>query len=76
MQGTGCGRLDRGRPYALEGMARRELQAAGGTLGQVQHSSQVEMSFPLPETAAAALVVKLNEAGHGQMCWLGGDEAA
>lgn len=63
-------------PYALEGLARRELQAAGGTLGQVQHTAQVEMTFTLPEPAAAPLVAKLNEAGHGQMRWLGVDEAA
>jgi len=62
-------------PYALEGMARRELQAAGATLGQVQRSAQVEMNFTLPEPAAAPLVAKLNEAGHGQMRWLEVDEA-
>ncbi|TXT40353.1 MAG: hypothetical protein FD135_1377 [Comamonadaceae bacterium] len=62
-------------PYALEGMARRELQAAGGTLGQVQHSTQVEMTFTLPEPAADPLVAKLNEAGHGQMRWLEVDAA-
>jgi len=63
-------------PYGLEGLARRELQAAGGTLGQVQHTAQVEMTFTLPEPAAAPLVAKLNEAGHGQMRWLGLDEGA
>jgi hypothetical protein len=63
-------------PYALDGMARRELQAAGGTLGQVQHTAQVEMTFTLPEPAAAPLVDKLNEAGHEQMRWLRVDEAA
>ena len=63
-------------PYALEGMTRRELQAAGGTLGKVQHGAQVEMTFTLPEPAAAPLVAKLNEAGHGQMCWLEVDDAA
>ena len=63
-------------PYALEGLARRELQAAGGTLGQVQHNAQVDMTFTLPEPAAAPLVAKLNEASHGQMRWLGLDEAA
>ena len=62
-------------PYALEGMARREQQAAGGTLGLVQHTAQVEMTFTLPEPAAAQLVAKLNEAGHGQMRWLEVDEA-
>ena len=57
-------------------MTRRELHAAGGTLGQVQHSAQVEMTFTLPEPAAAPLVAKLNEAGHGQIRWLEVDEAA
>jgi hypothetical protein len=56
-------------------MARRDLQAAGGTLGQVQHSAQVEITFTLPEPAAASLVAKLNEACHGQMRWLEVDEA-
>jgi len=63
-------------PYALEGLARRELQAACGTLGQVQHNAQVEMSFTLPEPAAASLVAKLNETGHGQLRCLELDEAA
>jgi uncharacterized YigZ family protein len=63
-------------PYALEGTARRELQAAGGTLGRVQHTAQVEMMLTLPEPAAAPLVAKLNEASHGQMRWLGVDKAA
>lgn len=63
-------------PYALEGMARRELQAAGGMLGLVQHSTQVEITFTLPEPAAAPLLAKLNEAGHGQMRWLEVNEAA
>ncbi|HEY8906054.1 MAG TPA: DUF1949 domain-containing protein [Rhodoferax sp.] len=63
-------------PYALEGTARRELQTAGGMLDQVQHAAQVEMSFTLPEPAAASLVAKLNDAGHGQMRWLEVDEAA
>jgi hypothetical protein len=62
-------------PYALEGMARRELQAAGGTLSQVQHAAPVEMTFTLPEPAAVSLAAKLNEACHGQMHWLEVDEA-
>jgi hypothetical protein len=54
----------------------RELQAPGGTLGQVQHTAQVEMTFTLPEPAAAPLVAKLNEAGQRQMRWLEVDELA
>jgi hypothetical protein len=34
--------------YALEGMARRELQVADGTLGQVQYAAQVAMTFTQP----------------------------
>jgi len=63
-------------PYALEGMARRELQAAGGTLSQVQHAAQVGMTFTLPEPAAVPLVAKLNEAGHGHIHWISVDDAA
>ena len=63
-------------PYTLEGLARRELQAAGGTLSQVQRNAQVDMTFTLPKPAAAPLVAKLNEAGHGRMRWLEVDDAA
>jgi len=68
--------LRRALPYALEGMARREIQAAGGTLDQVQHTAQVEMTFTLSEPAAASLIAQLNEAGHGQIRWIEVDEAA
>ncbi|NML42561.1 YigZ family protein [Ramlibacter sp. G-1-2-2] len=57
-------------PYALEGMVRREVQAAGGTLGEVTHGSVVEMAFSVLEDAAAALQMRLNEAGQGQLAWL------
>lgn len=62
-------------PYALEGMARREIHATGGTLRQVQHAAQVEMTFTLPESTAAPLAAKLNEASRGQMRWLKAHEA-
>jgi putative IMPACT (imprinted ancient) family translation regulator len=62
-------------PYALEGTARRELEAASGTLGQVQHTAQVEITFTLPESAATPLVARLNETSHGQMRWVEVDEA-
>ncbi len=57
-------------PYALEGMVRRELELAGARLVDVQHAAQVEMTFTLPQDAAAVLVAGLNEAGHGHMAWL------
>lgn len=57
-------------PYPLEGRVRRELEAAGATLGEVQHGEQVVLAFVLPALAAAPLVVRLNEAGSGQVVWM------
>ena len=56
-------------PYALEGMLRREIEAAGGALLNVQHSVEVEFAFTLAATAADALVAQLNEAGQGRIAW-------
>ena len=58
-------------PYALEGMVRRELQEAGATLGEVQHGEAVEIAFSVGEGAANLLRSRLNEAGQGQLRWLG-----
>lgn len=57
-------------PYALEGMVRRELQQAGATLGGVSHGDQVEFAFSVADDAAAALTMRLNEAGQGALRWL------
>lgn len=57
-------------PYALEGLLRRELEAAGATLHEVRHGEQVEFAFALAETSADAFVVALNEAGQGRIVWL------
>ncbi len=62
-------------PYAQEGLVRRELDAAGATLLQVEHSDLVTLALSLPDTAAAALVARLNEAGNGRIAWLD-DEAS
>jgi len=56
-------------PYAFEGMLRREIEAAGGVLQNVQHADQVEFVFSLADTAADALVGRLNEAGQGRIIW-------
>ncbi|GAB3439377.1 IMPACT family protein [Massilia solisilvae] len=56
-------------PYALEGMVRRELEAAGATLADVEHGDTVSLAFTLPEAAAAGLVSRLNDAGHGRLTW-------
>jgi uncharacterized YigZ family protein len=60
-------------PYAQEGMVRREIDAAQAVLLQVSHSDLVTLEFSLPDTAATALVARLNETGNGRIVWL--DEA-
>lgn len=57
-------------PYALEGLLRRELAAAGAELEAVDHTHQVQARFSLPEPAAPPLVARLNEAGQGRLVWL------
>jgi hypothetical protein len=55
--------------YALEGLVRRELEAAGASLERVSHGVEVELAFSLTEDAAAALVARLNDAGQGRVVW-------
>ena len=57
-------------PYALEGLVRRELDAAGAGLLAVEHAAVVTLHFKLPEVAAAARQHRLNEAGQGHLAWL------
>ena len=57
-------------PYALEGLLRRELQAAGASLDAVAHGSLVELQFSLPESEAPALMQRLNDAAQGRVGWL------
>ena len=56
-------------PYALEGMLRREIEAAGGALLSVQHGEAVVFDFSIAEPAADALFAHLNEAGQGRIVW-------
>jgi uncharacterized YigZ family protein len=56
-------------PYALEGLIRRRIEAAGGALLDVGHGAQVEFAFVLAEDAAGRLVAGLDEAGRGQIVW-------
>ena len=62
-------------PYPIEGLVRREIDAAGAVLLDVAHSDEVTFSFSLPEQAAGAFSARLNEAGHGRIAWLRDDEA-
>ncbi|NIA53806.1 YigZ family protein [Massilia sp. TW-1] len=57
-------------PYPLEGLIRRELDAAGATLDDVAHADVVSFAFHLPDDKAAPLVVRLNEAGNGRIDWI------
>jgi uncharacterized YigZ family protein len=62
-------------PYALEGLLRHELALAGARLLEAQHGSAVKISFCLPEPAAQALMLRLGEAGQGQLSWLSAEQA-
>lgn len=61
--------LDCEVPYALEGLLRRELEAAGAVLGDVAHGMQVRLRFSLPEAAAAALRTRLDDLTQGRAGW-------
>jgi uncharacterized YigZ family protein len=56
-------------PYAIEGMLRRELDAAGATLDEVAHGDDVLFTFSLPLSDAAGIRTKLDDAGHGRILW-------
>lgn len=60
--------------YALEGMVRRELQAANAQLHEVAHGDAVTFDFAVAEGDAPALRARLGEAGQGALAWL--DEEA
>ncbi len=56
-------------PYALEGLLRREIDAAGGRLDAVRHAAQVGFDFSLADSAADALIRRLNDACQGHIGW-------
>ncbi|MDB5851412.1 MAG: hypothetical protein JWP29_5164 [Rhodoferax sp.] len=57
-------------PFALEGLLRREIDAAGGTGLAVAHGSVVTLRFELPEPDAAAFEARINGIGQGRVSWL------
>lgn len=57
-------------PYALEGLVRREIEAAGAELLQVEHGSLVQFDLRLPQSQAEGFVSRLNESGQGRVGWL------
>lgn len=56
-------------PYALEGLLRREIDAAGAELQQVSHASQVVLRLRLPQARADAFVQRINDLGQGRVGW-------
>jgi len=63
-------------PYSMEGLLRRELELAGASLDNVLHANDVQFEFSLPDNAADALIIRLNDAGHGRITWITPDDAA
>ena len=61
-------------PYALEGLLRREIEAAGGSLSDVRHHDAVEFSWTMGCSAAEGLVTRLNEAGQGRLRWIAAED--
>ena len=57
-------------PYALEGLLRREIEAAGAELLAVEHASLVTLKIHLPQVQAAAFVECINENSQGRAGWL------
>lgn len=56
-------------PYALEGLLRREIDAAGAELVQVTHGSQVVLRLRLPQSQAGAFTERINDHGQGRVGW-------
>ena len=56
-------------PYSMEGLLRREIEAAGAQLLDVAHATQVELRLSLPEPQADAFVQRINDIGQGRVGW-------
>ncbi|EHL22767.1 MULTISPECIES: YigZ family protein [unclassified Acidovorax] len=56
-------------PYALEGLLRREIDAAGAELTGVQHGTLVTLQLRLPQAQAADFVLRINNSGQGRVGW-------
>jgi putative IMPACT (imprinted ancient) family translation regulator len=57
-------------PYALEGLVRRELEAAGATLLNVVHGNDVSFEFALADSDSTAFAARHGEACHGRLVWV------
>lgn len=63
-------------PYSLEGWLRREIEAAGAELLQVDHGSAVTLQWRLPEAQAAACRQRISDGGQGRVGWMEADRVA
>lgn len=61
-------------PYAMEGMIRRELEAAGAMLDNVAHADYVRFEFSLADNAVEQFISRLNDAGSGRIHWIRPEE--
>jgi uncharacterized YigZ family protein len=60
-------------PYAMEGMLRRELTAAGASLTDVEHGTLVRCTFQVIEAGAASLMARIDDASQGRAVWAAAD---
>ena len=56
-------------PYALEGIVRRELQAANAQVHGIAHGDAVAFDFAVVDTDGPAVRARLDEAGQGVLTW-------
>ena len=57
-------------PYALEGLLRREIEAAGASLDTVAHASLVRLAWRLPQPQAAGFIARIDELCQGRAGWV------
>ncbi|WP_374661393.1 YigZ family protein [Inhella sp.] len=57
-------------PYALEGLLRRELAAAGVEVEAAEHGTLAQLRWLVGEDQAAALQRRLTDATQGRIGWL------
>lgn len=57
-------------PYALEGQLRRQIEAAGAVLLDVEHGSLVVLRLSLPEADAERFISHVNDTGQGRVGWI------
>ncbi|MCK9510586.1 MAG: IMPACT family protein [Pigmentiphaga sp.] len=61
-------------PYALEGLVRREIEAAGLELLDVEHGSLVALGIGMPADMAEGWRARIDDLSHGRAGWRQPDE--